>query len=132
MSELSKSYMINRIAELVEENAALRESQSSTHKTMMQLNDSLVDKKAELKELRKIVKDQEIEIQKYKIQDTIGLSDFIDKNVKRLTIAKLVQVKEKAEDVLDDALHNCSMNESYYDKLFDFIDNLINELRGNK
>lgn len=46
MSELSKSYMINRIVELVEENESLRESQSSTHKTMMQLNDNLINKNA--------------------------------------------------------------------------------------
>lgn len=47
-------------------------------------------------------------------------------------VEKLEQVKETAECVLDNALKNSSLNQSYYDRLLDEIDNQINELMGEK
>ncbi len=47
-------------------------------------------------------------------------------------VEKLEQVKETTECVLDNALKNSSLNQSYYDRLIDEIDNQINVLRNNK
>ena len=44
-------------------------------------------------------------------------------------VEKLEQVKETAECVLDNALKNSSLNQSYYDRLLDEIDNQIEELK---
>ena len=45
------------------------------------------------------------------------------------TIEQLEKVKETAECVLDNALKNSSLNQSYYDRLLDEIDNQIEELK---
>lgn len=45
-------------------------------------------------------------------------------------IEKLEKVKETTECVLDNALKNSSLNQSYYDKLLDEIDQLIEEIKG--
>ena len=47
-------------------------------------------------------------------------------------VEKLEQVKETAECVLDNALKNSSLNQSYYDRLLDEIDNQIKQLRKGK
>ena len=47
-------------------------------------------------------------------------------------IEQLEKVKETTECVLDNALKNSSLNESYYDRLLDEIDNQIKELKGEK
>ena len=41
-------------------------------------------------------------------------------------------VKDLAECVLDNAIKNCSLNESYYDRLLDEIDNQIKQLKEMK
>ena len=45
------------------------------------------------------------------------------------TIEQLEKVKETAECVLDNALKNSSLNQSYYDRLLDEIDNQIEEVK---
>ena len=45
------------------------------------------------------------------------------------TIEQLEKVKETAECVLDNALKNYSLNQSYYDRLLDEIDNQIKQLK---
>ena len=44
-------------------------------------------------------------------------------------VEKLEQVKETTECILDNALKNSSLNESYYDRLLDEIDNQIKQLK---
>ena len=48
------------------------------------------------------------------------------------TIEQLEKVKETAECVLDNALKNSSLNQSYYDRLLDEIDNQIKQLKEMK
>lgn len=52
-----------------------------------------------------------------------------DQNKISFCIEQLEKVKELAEDILDDAIKNCSLNESYYDNLLDYIDNQIKQLK---
>ena len=47
-------------------------------------------------------------------------------------VEKLEQVRETAECVLDNALKNSSLNQSYYDRLLDEIDNQIKQLKEGK
>ena len=47
-------------------------------------------------------------------------------------VEKLEQVKETAECVLDNALKNSSLNQSYYDRLLDEIDNQIKQLKDDE
>lgn len=47
-------------------------------------------------------------------------------------LEQLENVKETTECVLDNALKNCSLNQSYYDRLLDEIDNQIKQLKEMK
>lgn len=47
-------------------------------------------------------------------------------------IEQLENVKETTECVLDNALKNCSLNQSYYDRLLGEIDNQIKQLKEKK
>lgn len=51
---------------------------------------------------------------------------------KQLAISELEKVKDTVESVLDNALKNSSLNQSYYDRLLDEIDNQIKELEEKK
>ena len=51
---------------------------------------------------------------------------------KQIAIEELNKVRETAECVLDNALKNSSLNESYYDRLLDEIDNQIKQLKEMK
>ena len=44
-------------------------------------------------------------------------------------IELLERLKEDFETILDKAIKNCSMNERYYDQIFDKLDELITELK---
>ena len=48
---------------------------------------------------------------------------------KQIAIEELNKVRETAEGVLDNALKNSSLNQSYYDRLLDEIDNQIKQLK---
>lgn len=47
-------------------------------------------------------------------------------------VEQLEKVKETTEIVLDKALKNSSLNQSYYDRLLDEIDNQIKEIKGKE
>ena len=73
-------------------------------------------------------KDKEISVLKSQLcLSTISQSKDQDKI--SFCIEQLEKVKEFAEDILDDAIKNCSLNESYYDNLLDKIDNQIASLK---
>lgn len=58
--------------------------------------------------------------------------DNIKQSQKQLAISELEKVKDTVECVLDDALKNSSLNQSYYDRLLDEIDNQIKSLKGEE
>ena len=64
---------------------------------------------------------------------TLKLTKFVEKEVNQdkisFAIDELEKVKETTECVLDNALKNSSLNQSYYDRLLDEIDNQIEELK---
>ena len=82
--------------------------------------------------------EKEKEIEKYKELCTISkledlqIENMLLKSKKQdkisFCIEQLKKVKDTAENILDDAIKNCSLNESYYDNLLDKIDNQIEEL----
>ena len=47
-------------------------------------------------------------------------------------VEQLEKVLDITENILDDAIKNCSLNESYYDTLLDKIDNQIKQLKEMK
>lgn len=47
-------------------------------------------------------------------------------------IELLERMKEDFETILDKAIKNCSMNERYYDQIFDRLDELITELKEKR
>lgn len=61
------------------------------------------------------------------------LETIINKSIKHqkinFAIEKLDKVKETTENVLDNALKNSSLNQSYYDRLLDEIDKQIKQLK---
>lgn len=65
-------------------------------------------------------------------QVDISSTTYIDQDKISFAVEKLEQVKGTAECVLDNALKNSSLNQSYYDRLLDEIDNQINELKEGK
>ena len=70
-------------------------------------------------------KDKEIEYQE-------SMKILAVENQNKKAIEQLEKVKETTECVLDNALKNSSLNQSYYDRLLDEIDNQINGLKGEK
>ena len=88
--------------------------------------------------LQKQIFNQANELEKYKIKDTVGLSDFIDKNSRKLAIAKLEKVKEKVENRNRGTRQGHSSVE-YKDgysgcccEITDFINNQIKQLKEQK
>lgn len=94
MEEMTKSYAIKRIAELNEE----------------------------ILQLRTILLDKETELAKFKIKDTYGLSEFIDKSSKKLAISELENVKKWVVEYSDLKGQNWSHALNYLNKR-------INELK---
>ena len=72
----------------------------------------------------------------YKVDDLFNtLKTMQEKQVQEkipFAIEQLEQVKETTECVLDNALKNSSLNQSYYDRLLDEIDNQIKQLKEGK
>ena len=93
-------------------------------------------------DIQKQLAENEKEISEYvKIVDDLHKQlsdkcDFCDKTKDQdkisFAIDELEKVKETTECVLDNALKNSSLNQSYYDRLIDEIDNQINGLKGEK
>lgn len=102
MEEITKSYAVKRIAELNEE--------------ILQLRTDLLDK--------------ETELAKFKIKDTYGLSDFIDKSSKKLAIGELEKVKNYMNEYSSIRELDCEV-ESFIYMLDGVIIQQIQELKEN-
>lgn len=61
-----------------------------------------------------------------------GTKEIIKQSQKQLAIRELEKLKDTVECVLNNALKNSSLNQSYYDRLLDEIDNQINKLKGEE
>ena len=104
------------------------------------LADRDCDALGQVEELQKQLAEKEKEIESYKhFKITIGTMEnnqvdissttYTDQDKISFAVEKLEKVKETTECVLDNALKNSSLNQSYYDRLLDEIDNQINELK---
>ena len=91
------------------------------------LEAKLAEKDEEIAYLTKQVNKFNNEAQKY-FEDAY-CNDFHNQDKISFAVEKLEQVKETAECVLDNALKNSSLNQSYYDRLLDEIGNQINQLK---
>lgn len=92
---------------------------------------NLINETQDLKKTLQVVSnkliEKEKELEKFKIKDTVGLSDFIDKNSKKLAIAKLEKVKELVTNVFNE-----SFGEICISDVKEIIDNQIEELKKEK
>lgn len=109
--KLHLAYM--QCLELVEENEKLKQQ--------------LAEKDREIEYYKKQAKKFNNEAQKY-FEDAY-CNDSIYQDKISFCIEQLEKVKETTECVLDNALKNSSLNQSYYDRLLDEIDNQINQLK---
>ncbi len=126
-------------AKLAESENQCRECKHLNKKIELNIKNKLM---AENCELQKQLAENEKEISEYvKIVDDLHKQlsdkcDFCDKTKDQdkisFAVSELEKVKETTECVLDNALKNSSLNESYYDRLLDEIDNQINELKEMK
>ena len=96
--------------------------------TLMIMKEQLAEKEEEYQSFKKIA-DENVNYLKNRI-----LEETKNYNQDKISFAvsELEKVKETAECVLDNALKNSSLNQSYYDRLLDEIDNQINELKEMK
>ena len=85
------------------------------------------DNRASQEWYRKQLEEKEKEIE---YQESMKILAVENQNKK--AIEQLEKVKETAECVLDNALKNSSLNQSYYDRLLDEIDNQIKQLNEGK
>ena len=92
-----------------------------------QLKQQLAEKDEEIAYLTKQVKKFNNEAQKY-FEDAY-CNDSIYQDKISFCIEQLEKVKETTECILDNALKNSSLNQSYYDRLLDEIDNQIKQLK---
>lgn len=124
----------NTITNLIEDNRASQEWYKK------QLAYTEAQNKRVLEKLDIIVRsNQELEKENQQLKDKLHTSEqetlhFHNKYFaeKQIAIEELNKVRETAECVLDNALKNSSLNQSYYDRLLDEINNQINELMGEK
>ena len=98
--------------------------------TLMIMKQQLAEKDEEIAYLTKQVKKFNNEAQKY-FEDAY-CNDFHNQDKISFAIAELEKVKETTECILDNALKNSSLNQSYYDRLLDEIDNQIRQLKEGK
>lgn len=92
-----------------------------------QLKQQLAEKDKEIEYYKKQAKKLNNEAQKY-FEDAY-CNDSIYQDKISFCIEQLEKVKETTECVLDNALKNSSLNQSYYDRLLDEIDNQIKQLK---
>ena len=92
-----------------------------------ELKQQLAEKDEEIAYLTKQVKKFNNEAQKY-FEDAY-CNDFHNQDKISFCIEQLEKVKETTECILDNALKNSSLNQSYYDRLLDEIDNQIKQLK---
>ena len=115
----------NLEAKLVESEKKILELQEDSIRDNMRYIEELAEKEKEISEYIKIVDDLHKQLS--------DKCDFCDKTKDQdkisFAVEQLEKVRETAECVLDNALKNSSLNESYYDRLLDEIDNQIKQLR---
>ena len=92
-----------------------------------ELKQQLAEKDEEIAYLTKQVKKFNNEAQKY-FEDAY-CNDFHNQDKISFCIEQLEKVKETTKCILDNALKNSSLNQSYYDRLLDEIDNQIKQLK---
>ena len=95
-----------------------------------QLKQQLVEKEKELAYMTKQAKKLNNEAQKY--YEDAYCNDAIYQDKISFAVEQLEKVKETSECILDNALKNSSLNESYYDRLLDEINNQIKQLKEMK
>lgn len=120
----------NTITNLVEDNRASqewykkqleeKEKENTKLKEVVDCVDKLKQFNADMKDYALVNRDIADEIY-CEHQDKISFA-----------VEQLEKVKETAECVLDNALKNSSLNQSYYDRLLDEIDNQIKQLKEGK
>ena len=142
--EFTKSYAINRIAELNEQIVEMNENQNSTMKYLNKLRDENKQIKQQLTE-----KDKEIERLKQELEETNAGYDFtyeqstetikeLKQNQTQLAIQELEKVKIMAGDLLEKFCSSWEYHQKYmrghrhieYYDLIQGIDNQIKELKG--
>ena len=112
--------------------------------TLMIMKEQLVEKDKEIEQLKKFDDLNKTFFDLFrtafkepdKVDDLFNTLKTIqekqDQDKISFAIDELEKVKETTECVLDNALKNSSLNESYYDRLLDEIDNQINQLNEGK
>ena len=95
--------------------------------TLMIMKEQLAEKDKEIEYYKKQAKKLNNEAQKY-FEDAY-CNDSIYQDKISFCIEQLEKVKETTECILDNALKNSSLNQSYYDRLLDEIDNQIKQLK---
>ena len=119
-----KNQLADLEAKLAESENQCRECKHLNKKIELNIKNKLMAENCELqKQLAE--KDKEIEYQE-------SMKILAVENQNKKAIEQLEKVKETAECVLDNALKNSSLNESYYDRLLDEIDNQIKQLNERK
>ena len=89
--------------------------------TLMIMKEQLAEKTLTIEQINKaFIENRSLWKGKYERANQDKISFAID---------ELEKVRETAECVLDNALKNSSLNQSYYDRLLDEIDNQIKQLR---
>ena len=92
--------------------------------TLMIMKEQLAEKTLTIEQINKaFIENRSLWKGKYERANQDKISFAID---------ELEKVRETAECVLDNALKNSSLNQSYYDRLLDEIDNQIKQLKEGK
>lgn len=134
--EFTKSYAINRIAELNEQIVEMTAEQSETMRYLNKLRDNNKQLKQQLaekdKEIEKLNKTLEMckHIERYDIGEMFLENAKLIIEKRQFAIQELEKTLNFIENVFDKALKNCSLNNGYYDQILDFIDQQIKELKG--
>ena len=119
-----------RIKELEEENQQLKQQLAEKDKEIEQLKKFDDLNKTFFDLFRTTFKEPD------KVDDLFNTLKTIQEKQEQdkisFAVEKLEQVKETAECVLDNALKNSSLNQSYYDRLLDEIDNQIKQLKDDE
>lgn len=75
----------------------------------------------------------ELNVHKNAIKNILHNCDTSDCKLKiNFTLNEFIKAREYLENLLDKAIKNCSINMSYYDKLLDYFDDKILELKEKK
>ena len=132
-----------QLREELEEKNGVRRALSACNRQNDEFADMIKKLVNEKEELKQQLAEKEKEIESYKhFKITIGTMEnnqvdissttYTDQDKISFAVEKLEKVKETTECVLDNALKNSSLNQSYYDRLLDEIDNQIKQLKEGK